>query len=212
MPGMPPGEGAHTGWRGMDARQRRVLGSTLSANALVFFEQTAVILALPAIRREFGASAPELQWVVTAYLLALAVFMLVAGRVADHAGRRRTFLAGLVVFGVGSMLCAVAPGLPWLIAFRFVQGMGGAIVQPLALEVTTRSVREDQRGWAIGTLAAVSLARPTCEPAARDKKLTSTARGSRIWTCIELAMLTFTLLFASPFMTSERQFYLTVGT
>jgi EmrB/QacA subfamily drug resistance transporter len=154
MPGMPPSEGARTGWRGMEARQRRVLGSTVSANALVFFEQTAVILALPAIRREFGASASELQWVVTAYLLALAVFMLVAGRLADHVGRRRTFLAGLVVFAAGSMLCAVAPGLPWLIAFRFLQGIGGAIVQPLALEVTTRAVRADQRGWAIGTLAA----------------------------------------------------------
>lgn len=151
---MPSGEGARIGWRGMDPRQRRVLGSTLSANALVFFEQTAVILALPAIRREFGASASGLQWVVTAYLLALAVFMLVAGRVADHVGRRRTFLAGLVIFAAGSMLCAVAPGLPWLIAFRFLQGIGGAIVQPLALEVTTRAVRADKRSWAIGALAA----------------------------------------------------------
>jgi EmrB/QacA subfamily drug resistance transporter len=153
MRDMPPAEGAPAGWRGTDPRQRRVLGSTLSANALVFFEQTAVILALPAIRRDFGARASDLHWVVTAYLLAMAVFMLVAGRFADHVGRRKTFLAGLVIFAAGSMLCAVAPGLSWLIAFRFLQGIGGAIVQPLALEVTTRAVRADQRGWAIGALA-----------------------------------------------------------
>jgi DHA2 family methylenomycin A resistance protein-like MFS transporter len=119
----------------------------------VFFDQTAVIVALPAIGREFGARAADLQWTITAYLLALAVFMLVAGRIADHVGRRRTFLVGLVVFAVGSLLCAAAPRLPLLIAARFLQGAGGAVVQPAALEVTTRTVSDDQRGWAIGTLA-----------------------------------------------------------
>lgn len=122
--GAPTGSG-HIGWRGLDRRQRRVLACTLVANALVFFDQTAVIVALPAIGREFGARAADLQWTITAYLLALAVFMLVAGRVADHVGRRRTFLVGLVVFAAGSACCAAAPTLPLLIAARFLQGMGG---------------------------------------------------------------------------------------
>lgn len=146
-----PGSGG--GWRGLDGRQRRVLGSTLTANALVFFDQTAVVVALPYIGREFGAGAADLQWVVTAYLLALAVFMLAGGRVADRIGLRRTFFAGLATFAVGSLLCAVAPSLPVLIAARFLQGIGGAIVQPLALAITTRAVSESQRGWAIGALA-----------------------------------------------------------
>lgn len=142
-----------SGWRSLDRRQRGVLVCTLSANALVFFDQTAVVVALPTIGREFAAGADLLPWVITAYLLALAVFMLVAGRVADHYGRRATFLSGLALFGVGSMLCAAAPSLELLIAARFVQGMGGAVVQPLALGNTTRAVSDAQRGWAIGVLA-----------------------------------------------------------
>lgn len=144
---------ADSGWRSLDRRQRRVLASTLLTNALVFFDQTAVIVALPAIGREFGATAGELQWTITSYLLALAVFMLLAGRVADHYGRRRTFLVGLVLFGTGSALCAAAPTLPLLLAARFAQGIGGAIVQPLALGNTTRAVDDAQRGWAVGLFA-----------------------------------------------------------
>lgn len=141
-------------WRDLDRGQRRVLTCTLTANALVFFDQTAVTVALPAISRQFSAGGVHLQWVITAYLLALAVFMLIAGRLADRVGRRRTFVAGLVIFAVGSVLCAAAPNLPWLIAARFLQGIGGAVVQPLALSTTTRVVGTAQRGWAIGALAA----------------------------------------------------------
>jgi MFS family permease len=119
-----------TGWQELDGRQRRVLACTLSANALVFFDQTAVVVALPAIGREFRAHAAELQGPITAYLLALAVFMLVAGRVADHVGRRRTFLVGLLIFALGSALCAAAPSLPLLIATR-------RIVLPAPLEPAT---------------------------------------------------------------------------
>ncbi len=149
----PPGEPRHAGWRALDQSQRRVLICTLAANALVFFDQTAVVVALPEIGREFRADAADLQWMITAYLLALAVFMLVAGRVADHFGRRKTFLVGLVIFAMGSALCAVAPSLPLLIAARFLQGIGGAAAQPLAMEIATRAVDDKQRGWAIGALA-----------------------------------------------------------
>jgi MFS family permease len=69
-------------------------------------------------------------------------------------GRRETFLAGLVLFGVGSALCAAAPGLELLLAARFVQGMGGAVVAPLALGNTTRAVSDAQRGWAVGVFAS----------------------------------------------------------
>ncbi|MFC5993702.1 MFS transporter [Pseudonocardia hispaniensis] len=141
------------GWRSLDRRSRCVLACTLSANALVFFDQTAVTVALPAIGREFGAQLDELQWTITGYLLAMAVFMAVAGRLADHRGRREVFLGGLVVFGLGSALCAVAPTFGLLLAARFVQGIGAAIVQPLALGNTTSAVGDERRGWAIGVLS-----------------------------------------------------------
>ena len=154
-PPPPVSTGAPTsGWRALDHRQRCVLACTLSANALVFFDQTSVTVALPAIGRDLGAEADLLPWVITSYLLALAVFMIIAGRIADHYGRRDTFLAGLVLFGVGSALCAAAPTLELLIAARFVQGMGGAVVAPLALSNTTRAVSDAQRGWAVGVFAA----------------------------------------------------------
>ncbi len=151
---MPEGVRAGPGWRSLDRQQRGVLASTLSANALIFFDQTAVIVALPAISREFGASATELQWTITAYLLALAVFMAIAGRLADRFGRKRMFLAGTALFGLSSLLCAFAPALEFLIAARFVQGIGGAFVQPLALSNTTRAVPPEHRGWSIGALSA----------------------------------------------------------
>lgn len=137
----------------LDRRQRWILACTLSANALVFLDQTAVTVALPAIGRDFGARTDSLQWVITAYLLALAMFMVMVGRVGDVWGRRRVFIGGLALFGLGSCLCALAPTLPLLVAARFVQGIGGAVLAPLALSITVAAVGDQRRGWAIGILA-----------------------------------------------------------
>jgi EmrB/QacA subfamily drug resistance transporter len=138
------------GWAALKPAQRHVLMSTVAANALVFLDQTAVAVALPAIGREFGTRAHELQWVITAYLLALAVFMPAAGRLADNFGRKRLMIIGMLVFGMGSAGCAIAPSLPLLIVARFVQGFGAAVLQPLALGNTTRVMPDERRGWAIG--------------------------------------------------------------
>jgi EmrB/QacA subfamily drug resistance transporter len=127
--------------------------STVAANALIFLDQTAVAVALPAIGREFDMQAHELQWVITAYLLALAVFMPAAGPLADNVGRKRLMIVGMVVFGAASAACAVAPSLVLLIICRFVQGLGAAVLQPLALASTTRVMPDERRGWAIGVFS-----------------------------------------------------------
>lgn len=147
------GVGKGSTWATLDKRQRHVLTCTLTVNALLFFDQTSVTVALPALHRTFGASTTQLQWVISSYLLALASLMVVAGRVADHLGRRRVFLAGIAVFGTGSAMCALTPNMSFLLAARFVQGIGGAIMQPLALSHTSRAVGEQRRGWAVGLLA-----------------------------------------------------------
>lgn len=139
--------------RRLDARQRGALASTLSANMLVFYDATAVVVALPHIGATFPSGADDLQWVITSYLLALAVFMVLAGRVADRWGSRRAFLGGLTVFGLASAACAAAPTLWLLLAARFVQGLGGAVMVPLALSITTGAVTPQRRGWAIGLLS-----------------------------------------------------------
>lgn len=141
------------GGRGLDKRQRHVLMCTLTTNALLFYDQTAVTVALPDLQREFDASSTELQWTITSYLLALATFMVLAGRLADWFGRKRMLLSGLMLFGLGSAACAFAPSLPALAVFRFVQGIGGAIMQPLALGITARAVAGRDRGWAVGLLS-----------------------------------------------------------
>jgi EmrB/QacA subfamily drug resistance transporter len=140
-------------WTALEPRQRQVLMSTVAANALIFLDQTAVAVALPAIGREFGTRAHQLQWVITAYLLALAVFMPAAGRLADNLGRKRLMIVGMLVFGLASAACALAPSLAFLVVSRFIQGLGAAVLQPLALGNTTRVMPEDRRGWAIGVFS-----------------------------------------------------------
>ncbi|HEX6760016.1 MAG TPA: MFS transporter [Propionibacteriaceae bacterium] len=103
--------------------------------------------------REFGSQAHELQWVITAYLLALAVFMPAAGPLADNVGRKRLMIIGMLMFGAASAACAIAPSLVLLIVCRFVQGLGAAVLQPLALASTTREMPDERRGWAIGVFS-----------------------------------------------------------
>ena len=148
------GAAAHTStWRALQPDQRRRVLASLASLALLFFDQTAVVVALPAIRQEFGASYNATAWTVTVYLLALAVFMPAVGRVADRFGRRKVLVTALVLFGVGSAACAVAPSIGLLIAFRLIQGIAGAVMQPMALSVGVRDVPADHRGRVIGLMS-----------------------------------------------------------
>jgi EmrB/QacA subfamily drug resistance transporter len=130
-----------------------VLAATLAANALIFLDQTAVTVALPDIAREFSSSGSELQWTIGAYLLALAVLMPAVGRLADLYGRRRLFVAGIAIFGLASIACALAPTQLALILARVAQGAGGAMIQTLALANATAALGPERRGWTIGALA-----------------------------------------------------------
>jgi EmrB/QacA subfamily drug resistance transporter len=125
----------------------------LACNALVFLDQTAIVVALPSIAGDLDGTTQDVRWTITAYLLPLAVLMVPAGRIADHVGRRRALLAGMALFAAGSAACALAPSMDALIAFRALQGAGGAVLQPLVLGNTTRVMPEERRGWAIGLLA-----------------------------------------------------------
>src|SRR5690242_6578537 len=93
---------------------------------ILMLDSTVVALALPSIRDDLGATAEALQWVMNAYLLTIAVLVVTAGRLGDMFGRRRVFLAGIVVFGAGSVLAGAAQGPAMLIAGRILQGVGAA--------------------------------------------------------------------------------------
>jgi MFS family permease len=134
--------------------QRGALTAAGAANALIFLDQTSVTVALPAIQRDFDSSTAEVQWTIGAYLLVLASLMAGSGRLADLYGRRRLFLAGVALFGVCSLACAIAASQLALIVARLAQGAGAALTQPLALAHATAVVPPERRGWAVGVLAS----------------------------------------------------------
>ena len=138
---------------GLTRRQRGVLTAASAANALIFLDQTSVTVALSAIQQEFGSSTAEVQWTIGAYLVSLASLMAASGRLGDRYGRRRMFHLGVAFFGVASVACAAAPSQAVLIAARVAQGVGAALLQPLALAHATAIMSPERRGWAIGVLA-----------------------------------------------------------
>jgi EmrB/QacA subfamily drug resistance transporter len=139
-----------------DASPVRVVGLTAIASLMVTLDLLVVSTALTTIRRDLDASAAQLQWTVTAYGLAFACLLLAGAALGDRFGRRRMFLCGLLVFAVASAACALAPGVGWLIAARAVQGVGAALVLPLAVALLTAAVAAEHRGRALGVFEGVT--------------------------------------------------------
>jgi EmrB/QacA subfamily drug resistance transporter len=123
---------------------------------IVSMDATIVNVALPSIRADLGASAPQLQWVIDIYTLVLASLLLLAGATADRFGRRRMFQIGLTVFAFGSLLCSVAPNVETLIAARFLQAVGGSMMNPVAMSIITQVFTgRVERARAIGVWGGV---------------------------------------------------------
>ena len=100
---------------------------------MVILDATVVNVALPSIQRDLGFSAANLQWVINGYTLVFGGFLLLGGRAGDLFGRRRLFLAGVAIFSFASLLNGLATSDTWLVAARALQGLGGALVSPAAL-------------------------------------------------------------------------------
>jgi EmrB/QacA subfamily drug resistance transporter len=124
---------------------------------VVVMDISIVNVALPSIRRDLGASVTSLQWTVDAYTLVLAGFLLLAGSTADRVGRRRVFQIGLAAFGLGSLLCSLAPSIGWLIAARALQAVGGTMLNPVAMAIVATAFPEPaERARAIGVFGSMS--------------------------------------------------------
>jgi EmrB/QacA subfamily drug resistance transporter len=138
--------------------RRRIVVLLICCTSLlvVSMDNTIVNVALPAIRADLGASITSLQWTVDAYTLVLACFLMLAGATGDRVGRRRTFQVGLGLFGVGSLLCSLAPSIGWLIAARALQGLGGTMLNPIAMSIVTNVFTDPrERARAIGVWGSV---------------------------------------------------------
>jgi EmrB/QacA subfamily drug resistance transporter len=129
---------------------------TVLGSGMAFLDGTIVNVALPAIGRDFDASTGELQWILSGYLLTLASLILLGGSLGDRFGRRRVFVIGAGVFSAASLLCALAPDAPFLIAARLVQGVGGALLTPGSLAMIEASVRREDRPRAIGAWSGMT--------------------------------------------------------
>lgn len=133
-----------------------VLVITSVASLMVVLDALVVATALTAIRTDLGASITELEWTVNAYGLSFAVLLMTAAAAGDRWGRRRVFAAGVTVFSVASLVCAVAPTIEVLVAGRVVQGAGAAFVMPLALALLGAAFPPELRPKALGVFASVS--------------------------------------------------------
>jgi EmrB/QacA subfamily drug resistance transporter len=138
------------------SRRLLILAICCMSLFIVGLDVTVVNVALPAIGRELHAGVSGLQWTIDAYTLALASFLVLAGSTADRVGRRRTFQIGLAIFTLGSLLCSVAPGLGWLVAFRMLQAIGGSMLNPVAMSIITNTfLDQKERARAIGVWGGV---------------------------------------------------------
>ncbi|MFI7673044.1 DHA2 family efflux MFS transporter permease subunit [Actinophytocola sp. NPDC049390] len=133
-----------------------VLAITSIASLMVVLDALVVATALTAIRTDLGASVAELEWTVNAYGLSFAVLLMTAATAGDRWGRRRVFAAGVTVFAVASLACAVAPNVATLVAGRVLQGAGAAFVMPLALALLAAAFPPELRTRALGVFASVS--------------------------------------------------------
>jgi EmrB/QacA subfamily drug resistance transporter len=119
-------------------------------------DNLVVNVALPTIQRQLGAGVSGLQWIIDAYTLTFASFMLTGGALGDLYGRKRFFIAGLVVFTVGSLMCGLSASTGQLVGFRALQGLGAAMLLPGSLSIITATFSGKERGAAIGIWAAFS--------------------------------------------------------
>src|SRR3954451_24418661 len=109
------------------------VAAILGAGVLVVVDGAIAHVALPSIAQQLGAAPANAVWIVTAYQLAVVMFLLPASAIGESLGYRRVFAGGVALFTAASVMCALAPSLPWLLAARCVQGLGSAAVMPLGL-------------------------------------------------------------------------------
>ncbi len=137
-------------------RPRLVLAICCMSLLIVGMDVTIVNVALPSIQHDLDAPVSSLQWTTAAYTVVLASLLMLGGSLADRLGRARVFKFGLALFTAASLACSLAPGVGWLIAFRVLQGVGGAMLNPVAMSII-RNTFEDprERAQAIGIWGAV---------------------------------------------------------
>jgi EmrB/QacA subfamily drug resistance transporter len=139
----------------LSSGQRWVLALASLGSFMVALDGLVVTTALTTIRRDLDASLAELEWTINAFTLSFAVLIMTAAALGDRFGHRRMFASGLALFGAASAACALAPDAGTLIAARAVQGVGAALISPLALALLSAAIPPVRRGYALGIFSSV---------------------------------------------------------
>lgn len=179
-------------------RRLLVLAICCMSLLIVSLDNTVLNVALPSVQRDLDAPTSGLQWTIDAYTLVLASLLMLAGSTADRIGRKKVFMAGLVVFSIGSLLCSLAPNLELLIVFRMVQAVGGSMLNPVAMSIITNTFTDPrERARAIGAWGGVVGISMAAGPLAGGLLVESVGWRSIFWVNIPvgLAALLLTLRF-----------------
>ena len=184
-----------------------VLTAMIFAVAMTFIDQTIVSIAAPTIQHDLGLSSSGMQWAINAYLLALAAFFAFGGRLADTAGHRKMVVLGVIIFAGASALCGATPrggaAEAWLVAFRAVQGLGGAIMFPAAIAIVVETFDLRSRGRALALFFGIAGALTAIGPIAGGYLIQWTWRAI-FWINIPVALIALALIAISKPVTDHR--------
>jgi EmrB/QacA subfamily drug resistance transporter len=184
-----------------------ILAAMIFAVAMTFIDQTIVSIAAPKIQQELGLSSSGLQWAINSYLLALAALFAFGGRLADTVGHRRMCVLGVIIFAGASALCGATPSgsfaEAWLVAFRALQGLGGALMFPAALAIVVQTFDLHSRGRALALFFGVAGALTAVGPIAGGYLIEWTWRAI-FWINIPIALIALVLIRISKPATEHR--------
>ncbi|WP_306205764.1 DHA2 family efflux MFS transporter permease subunit [Actinoplanes sp. RD1] len=148
----------------LDAAVLKIAGVVVLGAIMSILDVTVVSVALPTFQTEFGASYAEVAWTMTGYTLALATVIPLTGWAADRFGTKRLYMAAILLFTLGSGLCATADGIGQLIAYRVLQGLGGGMLMPLGMTIMTRAAGPERIGRLMAVLGIPMLLGPIGGP------------------------------------------------
>jgi EmrB/QacA subfamily drug resistance transporter len=152
-------------------------------------DTTIVNVALPTFGNAFRAGTTSIEWVITGYLLSLAVFIPVSGWAGDRFGTKRTFVFALIVFGAGSLACSLAGSIETLIAARLLQGVGGGMLTPVGAAMVYRAFRPDERARASSIITVPAVAAPASGPIVGGYLLLHYGWRSVFWINLPIALV-----------------------
>jgi EmrB/QacA subfamily drug resistance transporter len=184
-----------------------ILAAMIFAVAMTFIDQTIVSIAVPNIQRELGLTSTGVQWMVNAYLLSLSALFAFGGRLADTLGHRKMVTLGVIVFAAASALCGLTPkgsfAEAWIVIFRAVQGLGGAIMFPAALAIVVQTFELRQRGKALALFFGIAGGLTAIGPVLGGF-LTEWTWRAIFWVNIPVALIALVLILISKPVTDHK--------